>query len=637
VIYAIRAVAGALAAVLILAVVSAFSSGIDLSFRTDVPEQRLLWRGFYPPELAEAGGAFAWAARTAEWRLRGLDRSHAWTADLRVRPAIADSSPLIVLVDGLSVATVDSATFTNVTFSIPASTHTGAVIGLSAARAVVPGTSDPRELGAAVQSLRLTPSRQPLLGLSRTLVVAAGAIGGAFGALSVLLELGTLEAAVLVLFTSTIWATMALIGVAPVASFDADSLRSLAAAGVIAAIALVWRRRPGWNRFTGRALAIVCALTFLRLCFIVHPAFGIGDSGFHLHRLQMVLRGEYFFLSNAPGGAFPYAPAFYAIVGLLTPLTRGWITLMRVVAVAADAGAGLLLYSAIVRNWQRAGVGVIAVLLYLLIPAGFQIHAVAYLTNGFAQTMAVSGLALLTLAANGSKRRVALGAAFIALTVALLSHTGTFLLLWVLLVLLPLMLWLTGDVAARRLAPAAAVVAICAIVSSGLLYYGHFTTQYAAMLSARPAAARPSTPGEIPVQRAEAHQTKWVRGWTPLRNRLAAVPGYTSRYLGFVLLAAAASGLTSIMRSGSRDPLSILLAAWCATCVFFFVLGQLTPIDIRYYLAIFPALGILAALAIDIGMRRGGPARFVSVAAVAWWIATGIAYWFAWFEPVTPR
>ncbi len=636
-IYAIRALAGALAGVLILALLSALRPGIDLGVRTDVPEQRRLWRGFYPPEHAESG-TFAWTGRTAEWRLQGLDRSQMWTADLRVRPAIADSHPaLIVLVDGLGVATVDSADFTDVRFTIPASPHSGAVIGLSAAHVVVPGTNDPRELGAAVQWLRLTPSRQPLLGPSRDLAVAAGVIGGAMGALSALLGLGALEAAVLVLFTSTIWAAMAIISVAPVASFHIDSLRSLTVAGVIAASVLVWRRPPGWNRFTGRALAVVCALIFLRLCFIVHPAFGIGDSGFHLHRLEMVRRGEYFFLSNAPGGAFPYAPAFYVIVSLLTPLTRGWITLMRIVAATADAAAALLLYSAIVRNWHRAGTGLIAVLLYLLIPAGFQIHAVVYLTNAFAQTMAVTGLALLTLAANGPRRPVALAASFVALTVALLSHTGTFLLLCVLLVLLPLALWLKGDAAARRLAPAAAIVAICAVVTSGLLYYGHFGTQYAAMLSASPPAPRASTPGEIPVQRAEAHQTKWVPGWTPLRNRLAAVPRYTSRYLGFVLLVAASVGLTSIVRSGRRDSLSILLAVWCATCGFFLVLGQLTPIDIRYYLAIFPALGVLAALAVDIGLNRGGLARFASAAAIAWWIATGVAYWFAWFEPVTPR
>ena len=636
----IRAGAGALAGVLLFAAVHAGFSNLDLSFQTDRPEQRRMLRGFHPPESAAGGDVFAWTERSAEWRLHKLDRSYPWAAVLRVRPAapIAAGPAAIVLVDGLRIATVDAPDYSDVAFTIPSSSRTGVVITLSAARTVVPGPSDPRELGAAVQWLRLGPS-----GFGRAippwyLTLAAAAVGAAFAGLTSLAALTIAEAAAVVLFTCAIWSALAVMGFAPVSTFDADSVRALSIVAAAGLLVIAWRARGSWTIHAGRAVVLVAAFTFLRVCFVLHPSFVLGDSGFHLHRLEAVLRGEYFFLSNAPGGAFPYAPAFYVVAGLLTSFTRGWITLMRVVTVTTDAIAAFILFPLVLRHWERGGAAVVAVLLYLVIPAGFQVQAIAYLTNAFAQSLAVIGLALLVLARQGHARWLALIASFAALTVAMLSHTGTFFILCVLLALLPLALWWRGDAAARRLAPAAAAVGAAAVLASVALYYGHFVPQYRAMLN-RPAAS-PSTQSaapKAPIQRAEAHQTQWAPGWVPLRNRLAAVPGYVSKYLGFVLVLSAGVGLALLARDRARDALTLLLLAWCAACVLFFTLGQFTSIDVRYYLAAFPALAVLAARAIDEGWVHPGPTREAAAAVLAWCVATGVAYWFPWLGPILPR
>jgi hypothetical protein len=279
----------------------------------------------------------------------------------------------------------------------------------------------------------------------------------------------------------------------------------------------------------------------------------------------------------------------------------------------------------------------VAVLLYLTVPAAFQVQAIAYLTNAFAQSMAVIGFALLTLASSTLAGWLILAASFTALTLAVLSHTGTFMICTVVLVLIAPMLWMIGDRAARWLAPRAAAVAMLTILVSIGIYYAHFSDEYRTMLAGSPVSSSQAATAIVPIQRAEAHQTQWAPGWLPLRNRLVAIPGYVSKYLGFILVALAVGGTVFLIRASAHDSLTIALAAWCGACGLFFVLGQLTSIDVRYYLAAAPALAVLAARAVAETWTRGGTARVIGIAALSWCVATGIAYWFAWFGPVLPR
>jgi hypothetical protein len=634
-----RIIVGAVIGFLTLTAIYAWSPAIDLTFRADRPEQRRVLRGFYTPEIDPAG-AFAWTQRSAEWRLRDLNRSNPWMVELRLRAAVdaGSQASIVILVDGVQVARVIGRDEQDVRFVIPPASHDGATLGLAVAHTVVPGGNDARELGAAVRWLRLTRSGATQLSVPRRLAFAATMIGGAVGAVAGVVALGAIGTAAMLVLTCGLWSVLAVTGFAPITEFPNDSVRALAAIGAIASVGLVWRRSRSWSAYAGRALAVVAAAAFVRLCLILHPSFVLGDSGFHLHRLQAILGGDYFFLSNAPGGAFPYAPAFYVIVKWMTSWTRGWITLMRTVALAFDMTAALLIYPLVLRHWQTGRAAVIAVLLYVVVPAGFQVHAIAYLTNAFAQSVAVIGLILLALTTDGDtgRRWPVIVGAFLALTIASLSHTGTFFILCVLLALLPTMFLSIGDCAARSLAPIAATAGIVAITASVILYYGHFGSVYMKML-AQPSMTSASGSAPAPTQRAEAHQTQWVPGSLALKNRLAAVPGYVSKYLGFVLCAAGVVGGALLVRRRARDPLTLLLFAWCASCSIFFVLGQLTPIDVRYYLAVFPALAILVSRAIDEAWAGGTVPRAVASGVLLWCVATGVIYWYGWFGAVLPR
>jgi hypothetical protein len=83
---------------------------------------------------------------------------------------------------------------------------------------------------------------------------------------------------------------------------------------------------------------------------------------------------------------------------------------------------------------------------------------------------------------------------------------------------------------------------------------------------------------------------------------------------------------------GARDRTTLATTGWLLTCGLFLVLGILTPVDMRYYLASVPALAILAATSSSIAWTSGGPSRIaalallagtVFVAARAWWSTLG--------------
>jgi hypothetical protein len=348
------------------------------------------------------------------------------------------------------------------------------------------------------------------------------------------------------------------------------------------------------------------------------------------------MRGNYFFTSAAPGGEFPYPVSLYVVAGWFSPLTDDWIGIMRALVLAADLCAGILVYLAVLRWWKAPATGATAVLLYHVVPAGFQIQAVAYLTNAFAQSLAAIGLLLLTVSPRGRLALPLTGLAGLILFAALAGHTGTFLLLSVTLLSLPAIAYWRGNAAARTVMGRAAIVGAVAIVLSIGLYYRHFTPLYAARLQALAVPAADG-PVRIPVQRAEAHQTHWVPGREALWNRVRAVPGYLSKYLGGVLVLSAAIGFGALWRTRPSDPLTTLLVAWWATCLLFVVIGLLTPIDVRYYLAVVPPLAILGAQSVGTMWNRGGIRQGLAAAIILWSVIAGLHYWIQWFGPVPPR
>ena len=70
-----------------------------------------------------------------------------------------------------------------------------------------------------------------------------------------------------------------------------------------------------------------------------------------------------------------------------------------------------------------------------------------------------------------------------------------------------------------------------------------------------------------------------------------------------------------------------IVAVAVLTGAAFLLLGVLTPVDMRYYLAALPAVAIAAAAGASDGLARGGATRAVSVAMLLWSAWLGVSTW----------
>ena len=82
--------------------------------------------------------------------------------------------------------------------------------------------------------------------------------------------------------------------------------------------------------------------------------------------------------------------------------------------------------------------------------------------------------------------------------------------------------------------------------------------------------------------------------------------------------------------------MTLLLAAWTGAGALFLLLGLLTPIDMRSYLAVAPALAILASIGVGGGLQRAWPVKLTVLMLAGWFAAGGLRYWIAWLSPVPP-
>ncbi len=352
---------------------------------------------------------------------------------------------------------------------------------------------------------------------------------------------------------------------------------------------------------------MTAAAFLLELLVLLHPDMPIGDTLFHAHRFQDVLGGRYFFTSVAPGNyQFPYAPGLYVFAIPFAGLVRRGVadmTVLRTIVCAADALAGLLLYGMASRMRGDRLAGALAVALYHLIPLGFGVMVAGNQTNAFAQSLSVAALALIASAAVRWEHRAAVVGLTVVLAAAFLSHTGTFAIGSVAAVIIAFLFWWRGGPALRSPAVAVLLAAVAAVVIAVVVYYAHFLETYRTELTrigGETAAAAPDAGG---------------RG---IGDRLASVPRYLNLYFGVPALALATWGVAILWSRGARDRTTLATTGWFLTCGLFLVLGILTPVDMRYYLAVRAGAGDLCGHEqqhrVDIGRivahRRAGTTRW---------------------------
>jgi hypothetical protein len=599
-------------------------SAATIAFAADPPPGLL--SGFYPVEHTREGFTFAWTRSSFGLNLPGLDRARPWTVTMRLAAARPDgtSPQLAAMIDGRvqPTVTLPPSGFVERSFTLDA--RPGGLRGASLAFAVVPtfvpGPADRRELGVQVDWIRLdTPARWPRLPGGAP-PLAAGLVAGA---LVGVLATPAAGAVMLVLLAAGA-ASVATLGLAPFTSLPWLPIVSAA----FAAAAAAWLASPRRSSGSGLVAAVTFAAVELQLLVLFHPAMPVGDALFHTHRFMEVLAGHYIFTSIAPGNyQFPYPVGLYVAAA---PFAR-WaasvadkMALLRLVVVAVDGVASGLLYRLVVRWRGDVLAGVAAVVVYHLLPLGFSTIATGNLTNVFAQSIAMVTLvaACDVASALGSDRSrpgwrarwSAGGLVGIAACAAFLSHTSTFAVLGGQLVLAGLALGVSRAPARRRAGGVLLAAAMAAVAVAIVVYYAHFLDVYRAAFT-RAAAET-------------GHATAAAGGRTPWA-RLADVPRLVHIWYGIPGALLAVAGGVGVARDRPGSPTRTILAMWLLACLFFLIVGIVTPIDLRHYLAALPVVAVLAGVAVAEGWRAGGPARW-AVSLLALWAAwVGAVSWFS--------
>jgi hypothetical protein len=608
----------------------AWHPAIAIDFQRELPTNL---SGVYPAERDPASRlAFAWTAGAAILRLPGLDRRVAWRLDLRIRGARqlpADNPDVTVLADGAPLETFHSTTdFSDVHIIVPARpARRGLVLGLTSSKTFVPGPSDPRPLGVMLNTFVLAP--EGIVLVPRPALAAASLSAAAMGAAIALLGVTAGSAIGGGLLVSAGTAAIAARGFGPFTEYPTILLR----VGVWIAIALAGfslasqRARGRALRNTARfAAAFSAAALFLKLIVLLHPDMPIGDAMFHAHRFQGVLGGRLYFTSVAPGGyAFPYPPGLYVFAAAFSGLVHrgaGDVMLLRIVTASVDAAAGLLLYWIAARIWDNRLAGAMAVAIYHLTPLNFAVLTTGNLTNAFAQSLAVAALALMAAPTLALKRWTTVLLLSIVLVAAFLSHTSTLAILFAASIAIAALFLLRRERSLRSSGAAIALAAIGAALVAFFAYYAYFMDTYRlelARIGRETAAAAPAAGGRT------------------IADRLRFVPYALSLNIGAPVMLFAFLGAAQLALRPHVDRLALVLAGWLAACAAFLVIGVLTPIDMRYYLAALPALAIAAGYGAARAWNDGWPpqrtvwrvivagllAAAISVGFHHWWSALG--------------
>lgn len=591
--------------------------------------------GLYLTERDRATGlTFAWTDEVLTIRLPGLDRQVPWRLEMRARaarPDPADNPELAIFVDGSHVVTVPTSTdFADIQVAIPARPdRLSLTISARSSSTMVPGPHDPRTLGVMVDWIRLTP--QGVVIPPRRALAAAAAVPALAALALALLGATAVSAAAAATAVGALAASVLARGFAPYADYP-QIVGSLSAwtwgiTLVVGLIVLAARRRP----FSSRALFVAGfsgAAALLKLAVLLHPDMPVGDAMFHAHRFQDVLSGKLYFTSIAPGNySFPYAPGLYVFARPFAKLVaRGAadMALLRAITIAVDTLAALLLYVALARAARSQSeparirvlrtAAVCTVVLYHLVPLDYRIITVGNLTNAFAQSLATIALALI--AGRTQPRRGSQFSALLTLLLAaaFLSHTSTFAIgAAAIAAIAALFLW-PGGAALRVRAVAITIALTIAVVIAIALYYAHFVETYSAEWA------------RITMETATAAPDAGGRG---IGARIAAVPRNLHIHLGMPLLVLAAIGVAVLRGLDGAAALWLSVAGWLIACAGFLLLGILTPVDMRHYLAAIPALAIAAGAGAAAWWYAGGRRRLVAILLVAWAIVTGLHTWWS--------
>ena len=358
----------------------------------------------------------------------------------------------------------------------------------------------------------------------------------------------------------------------------------LVCAAIAIAAAIAKRARGSALARGALQMAILLALT-LHAVLPPSPLVIQGDVQLHGNKLGEVAGGNRFPTSRTdhkPPFEFPYGFSFYQV---LTPFASPEVSNVRVVragaaffSAAAIAGLALLLGRA------SAGLAAAALVLWACAPVNIRTMAFGNLSNVFAQAIFVLFLVTAGLAPPGRPKKLLL--AFLA-ALSATAHLSSFIVLFTLLVVTFAISRDRRDAAFRPL--------LLGVALAGL-YFATFVPmivrQAPRLLSEHGGSSGVFDPWRLP------NQILSGAGW-PLIALLA----------------------LSILVASVR-PILPLARSLAATCLLLAVAALVSPIEVRYLLALIPLLAIVGAAVFDDGDPHSFPGQSLTSVIPLFWLRT---------------
>jgi len=632
------ALIGAFVGALALSLVYGARTSIRFEMDRDLPPTVT---GFYPPER-DGALTFAWTRSSAEITLPRISRSVTWVCSASIRgwrPAGIPLPELRFTADGLGVLTWQvRAAVEDVRFDIPARPdRSGLVLRVDVSNTFRPGPADARDLGIVFDYLACAPAEGRIVHPPSS-ALAQAALGGA------LLGLGFGLAGLPLLYAASLASAAALAqawplsaGMAPYVSGKPPVVLLAGALGlalVLACAGFDARKRGPLALGVRVAGAMSVAACYLKLLVLLHPLMPTMDALFQAHRLDWVLAGRFYFTSLTPDGYdFPYGISLYLAAAPFAWLTRDHVALLRVVVVVAEALAGLLLAAMIWRAWSDRGAALFALLIFHVTPIAQGVIGTANLTNAFGESMALATVAAVVTLPLTAVAWLWLPVLASLASIAFVSHFSTLIVLGTALCFVGLGYRVFGDQTLRR-ASTLVLAGLClAVVVSFLLFYGHFWSTYREQIGrlageVKTIAGAGVSPGESPQAGASTAAARRAR--PTMDQRFSTMLRRTRLAFGWMLPAMAVLGLIAVVRRRVWDRLTLAIAGWLTTFVAFSALAVWTPLEMRYLLAVAPAVAVLAGLAAAVWWRKTGWRRVVIGVTVAAVVFVGARGWYDW-------
>jgi hypothetical protein len=582
-------------------------------------------QGFYPPESDAAGRSFSWTRGHASIAVAEIDRSRPYRVGFQLSagrgPGVAPPPQMVVSVDGVPRLRADTTNEprTYVVDVPPASGHT-LTVAIDLANTFTPGPNDRRTLGVTIDDVTIAPASGAFSPTRRVVLIATlAAMCLTLAALLCGFGAGWALAAGVVAGAAHAW--LLAFDAAFLGAFPGYLMRVSAGAallGLLVGAIRWWKPAAAGTRDWGLAAGLVLVPSAVKLAFFGHARVLIGDAIFQIHRAQQVHAGHYFFTSITPRPflEFPYAIALYVNAMPFWswfPADRGQVWLLRALSLSADALVGLAIYFALRAAWTNRWAPLLFAGLWPFARAPLATLCTSNLTNLYGQ--GVFGVALGLAGWMAARRRAprwAVAALALLLAVAFLSHFSTVSVGIPLVALIAVVLAVAGTAADRRLAGGIAIALVAAVAVSYAAYYSHFTTVYRTTLT-RVVSGDGS--GEARSMAA------------PVSVKFARWRHDVSLDFGALAMVAALAGACWLGLRHPRDGLTLVLAGWAATWLFFSALGLVSAIEMRANLAAAPLVVALAAFAIgSLGQssRAGAALAVLAASALAW---NGFAQW----------